>query len=178
MCVSRRRGEHTLSETQPELEFPPRTHRDDPGSSREAEVRTRKTWGRKHADLMRELGLSPGVVATELTRICCGRHWPTDFHPRLCEVRKRLSDLRTCKPPRVRHTAGYLSRLARRSRTQCECSGQGVFRSGLTKTHSDSSTSPVGQVPLQPRVHRDCLPLPALFVSCLDAAVNRNRQRV
>ena len=93
--------------------FPPRTHRDDPGSSHDAEAKTRKTWGAKHDDLVMVLsdddnaaGLTASQIAAVPFIVRSGR-WPDGDHERLCEVRKRLSDLLT-RPDVIKreHTKG------------------------------------------------------------------------
>ncbi len=93
------------------LDFAPRSHRDDPASSHEAEARSRTTWATKHADLMWVLRIEPAMTSTEIAQhriIKSDDQWPANETRRLMEVRRRLSDLRTCNPPRVRrvHSKG------------------------------------------------------------------------
>ncbi len=98
------------------LDMPPRSHRNDPESSRAAERRSSKTWGPKHRALMWVVGTYPGLVASGIaTRVMIGEmtgalraSWPSESHARLCEVRKRLSDLAKATPPKLRrhHTRG------------------------------------------------------------------------
>ena len=96
--------------TQGDLDFtvPPRTHRDDPETSHAAEKRSQRTWGAKHCELATALAMEPGSTATDLTSFLGdgdGRDiWPHEYHPRLMEVRKRLSDLAHANPPKVRNT--------------------------------------------------------------------------
>ena len=91
-------------EIEREFDFtPPRTHTGDPATSHIAEARSRKTWSRKHRNLVDHLRATPGMTASDITHLfksCVW--WPADFHARLCDVRKRLSDLKNGSPPKIR----------------------------------------------------------------------------
>jgi hypothetical protein len=92
---------------------PPRTHAGDPASSHRAEERMRKS-GR--LSLQQRIVLNcvrntPGKTASQLSILL--DHHPGsplyfDFggHERLCQVRRRLSDLRAMGKVRRHHTAG------------------------------------------------------------------------
>lgn len=89
----------------------PRTHASDPLSSHVAETRIRSTMRPKHRDLLDALAAHPGATATDIAERFLNpfyADWPLGKHELLCEVRKRLSDLRTAPVPRVRrvHVSG------------------------------------------------------------------------
>ncbi len=94
------------------IDFPPRTHSDDPVSSHLAEAKVRKTWGPKHLDLLALVESVPGLTGSEMTDTMgtdiAFAKWPADWYDRRIEVRRRLSDLRVCEPPMLRrqHTRG------------------------------------------------------------------------
>ncbi len=91
-----------------DLDLPPRTHDGDPPSSHLAEARLR-TSGRlnQQQQIVLELVVvCPGSTGTQVAERIAGSPYAPLFaagqHERLCQVRKRLSDLYTMTPPRIR----------------------------------------------------------------------------
>ena len=86
---------------------PPRTHARDPGSSHRAEARIRKSGhlNRQQRIVYTSVVLRPGSTASQISArvlLICGGIFATNNHERLCQVRRRLSDLATDKLDRVR----------------------------------------------------------------------------
>ena len=95
--------------TQPALlDWPPRTHRDDPAASHEAESRSRGVTKLRRAALLKLVRELPGLTASAYAGLVSNSElFPANQTERRDEVRKRLSDLRTvCGSLCRRHTRG------------------------------------------------------------------------
>lgn len=75
-----------------DLELPPRSHRQDPNTSRRAEAEApRGRQARAVLDLLRHY---PGRSSSELAELARGDVYAAEPHRRLYQIRRRLSDLR------------------------------------------------------------------------------------
>ena len=76
--------------------WPPRSHVTDPVTSHEAEARARRTVFRGHtAEVLRVVRECPGLNGTQIADRVDGMMFAPDEYRRVCQVRKRLSDLHT-----------------------------------------------------------------------------------
>ena len=87
---------------------PPRTHTGDPASSHLAEARLRNSGrlNQQQQVVYEWVIVQPGSTASEISAHIAASPGAEIFaageHERLCQVRKRLSDLRAMEPKRVR----------------------------------------------------------------------------
>ena len=99
---------------QPDLQFttPPRTHAGDPASSHHAEARLRKSGAMslQQRVVLQWVEVDPGLMATQLANCVnwlWGKHrFSENDYKRVCQVRKRLSDLKGMGRVRSRFTPG------------------------------------------------------------------------
>ena len=81
----------------------PRSHTDDPVTSREAESSSAKLASVHMRLVERFVGDNPGCTSSRIaTELAFRTEFSVDQHTRLYQVRRRLSDLRTCTPPVLR----------------------------------------------------------------------------
>ena len=92
-----------MADAQLALRLPPRTHVGDPASSHHAEARSRPRAAIHRKIVLALVWKHQGLNATELAGKLKGHPaFASGSHERLCQVRKRLSDLAHCHPAKIR----------------------------------------------------------------------------